>query len=309
MKILFMGTPDFAVPSLKMLLENHEVLAVVTQPDRPKGRGKKLIPPVIKVVAEERQIPVLQPEKVRDPAFIEALKGYQPELIVVVAFGQILPEEILNLPKYGCVNVHGSLLPNYRGAAPIQWAVINGDEKTGVTTMYMAKGLDSGDMLLKREMEIFPEDTYGSLHDRMAPMGAAILQETIALIAAGKAEAIPQEHDKMTLAPMITKELEHICWNRPAKEIVQLLKGLSPNPGAYTVYNGESLKVWDAAVIEEEYTNAEAGEIVEIQKKGFIVKAADRGILIKEVQAKGGKRMTSDAYMRGHTLEKGTLLT
>ena len=308
MKVVFMGTPDFAVPSLEMLIEKHEVVAVVTQPDKPKGRGKKMVYPVIKEKALEHNITVLQPNKVREEEFIEVLKELNADIIVVVAYGQILPESILNMPKYGCINVHGSLLPKYRGAAPIQWSVINGEKKTGVTTMYMAKGLDSGDMLLKGEMDILEDDTFGSLRDRMSLVGAKVLEETLEKIQSGSVERIEQNHNEATYAPMIEKETGHINWEKGSDEIINLIKGMDPQPGAFCIYKDEVLKVWKAVKAEDKYESANIGEIVDINKKGFIVKTNDGALLITEIQAKGGKRMTTDAYMRGHEIEKGSVL-
>ena len=308
MKVVFMGTPDFAVPSLEMLIEKHEVVAVVTQPDKPKGRGKKMVYPIIKEKALEHNITVLQPNKVREEEFLEVLKGFNADIIVVVAYGQILPESILNMPKYGCINVHGSLLPKYRGAAPIQWSVINGEKKTGVTTMYMAKGLDSGDMLLKGEMDILEDDTFGSLHDRMSLVGAKVLEETLEKIQSGSVERIEQNHNEATYAPMIEKETGHINWEKGSDEIINLIKGMDPQPGAFCIYKDEVLKVWKAVKAEDKYESAKIGEIVDINKKGFIVKTNDGALLITEIQAKGGKRMTTDAYMRGHEIEKGLVL-
>lgn len=308
MKVVFMGTPDFAVPSLEMLIEKHEVVAVVTQPDKPKGRGKKMVYPIIKEKALEHNIKVLQPNKVREEEFIEVLKELNADIIVVVAYGQILPESILNMPKYGCINVHGSLLPKYRGAAPIQWSVINGEKKTGVTTMYMAKGLDSGDMLLKGEMDILEDDTFGSLRDRMSLVGAKVLEETLEKIQSGSVERIEQNHNEATYAPMIEKETGHINWEKGSDEIINLIKGMDPQPGAFCIYKDEVLKVWKAVKAEDKYESAKIGEIVDINKKGFIVKTNDGALLITEIQAKGGKRMTTDAYMRGHEIEKGSVL-
>lgn len=308
MKVVFMGTPDFAVPSLEMLIEKHEVVAVVTQPDKPKGRGKKMVYPIIKEKALEHNIKVLQPNKVREEEFIEVLKELNADIIVVVAYGQILPESILNIPKYGCINVHGSLLPKYRGAAPIQWSVINGEKKTGVTTMYMAKGLDSGDMLLKGEMDILEDDTFGSLRDRMSLVGAKVLEETLEKIQSGSVERIEQNHNEATYAPMIEKETGHINWEKGSDEIINLIKGMDPQPGAFCIYKDEVLKVWKAVKAEDKYESAKIGEIVDINKKGFIVKTNDGALLITEIQAKGGKRMTTDAYMRGHEIEKGSVL-
>ena len=308
MKVVFMGTPDFAVPSLEMLIEKHEVVAVVTQPDKPKGRGKKMVYPVIKEKALEHNITVLQPNKVREEEFLEVLKELNADIVVVVAYGQILPESILNMPKYGCINVHGSLLPKYRGAAPIQWSVINGEKKTGVTTMYMAKGLDSGDMLLKGEMDILEDDTFGSLRDRMSLVGAKVLEETLEKIQSGSVERIEQNHNEATYAPMIEKETGHINWEKGSDEIINLIKGMDPQPGAFCIYKDEVLKVWKAVKAEDKYESANIGEIVDINKKGFIVKTNDGALLITEIQAKGGKRMTTDAYLRGHEIEKGSVL-
>lgn len=307
MKVIFMGTPDFAVPTLEALIEKHEVLAVVTQPDKPKGRGKKMVFPVVKEKALEHNITVYQPQKVKTPEFVEILKEYQPDIMVVVAFGQILSEEILNIPKYGCINVHGSILPQYRGAAPIQWSIINGEEFGGVTTMYMAKGLDSGDMILKAKEKIKPDDTYGSLYDRLSVIGADLLIKTLDLIENGEVKRIPQNDDEATFAPMIKPELEHIDWNGKNTDIVNLIKGLNPQPVAYTMFNDEKLKIWFAETIDGDY-NGEPGTIVDVRKRDFVVMTAEGVVAVKEVQAQGGKRMSADAYMRGHAIEKGTIL-
>lgn len=307
MRVIFMGTPDFAVPTLEALIEKHEVLAVVTQPDKPKGRGKKMVFPVIKEKAFEHNITVYQPQKVKTPEFVEILKEYQPDIMVVVAFGQILSEEILNIPKYGCINVHGSILPQYRGAAPIQWSIINGEEFGGVTTMYMAKGLDSGDMILKAKEKIKPDDTYGSLYDRLSVIGADLLIKTLDLIENGEVKRIPQNDDEATFAPMIKPELEHINWNGKNTDIVNLIKGLNPQPVAYTMLNDEKLKIWFAETIDGDY-NGEPGTIVDVRKRDFVVMTAEGAVAVKEVQAQGGKRMSADAYMRGHAIEKGTIL-
>lgn len=307
MKVIFMGTPDFAVPTLEALIEKHEVLAVVTQPDKPKGRGKKMVFPVIKEKALEHNITVYQPQKVKTPEFVKILKSYQPDIMVVVAFGQILSEEILNIPKYGCINVHGSILPQYRGAAPIQWSIINGEEFGGVTTMYMAKGLDSGDMILKAKEKIKPDDTYGSLYDRLSVIGAELLIKTLDLIENGEVKRIPQNDDEATFAPMIKPELEHINWNGKNTDIVNLIKGLNPQPVAYTMLNDEKLKIWFAETIDGDY-NGEPGTIVDVRKRDFVVMTAKGAVAVKEVQAQGGKRMSADAYMRGHAIEKGTIL-
>ena len=307
MKIVFMGTPEFAVPTLEALIEKHDVAAVVTQPDKPKGRGKKMIFSAVKEKAVENNIKVYQPTKVRDGEFVEILKEYEPDVIVVVAFGQILSEDILNIPKYGCINVHGSILPKYRGAAPIQWSIINGEEFGGVTTMYMAKGLDSGDMILKAEEKIKDDDTYGTLYDRLSYIGADLLIRTLDLIERGEIVRVPQNDDDATLAPMITRDMEHIDWDNTSENVVNLIKGLNPQPVSYTMYNDEKLKIWFAEVEKTEYSG-EIGEIVDVRKKDFVVKTKKGAVAVKEVQAQGGKKMTADAYMRGHTIEKGIIL-
>ena len=303
-----MGTPDFAVPSLEALLTKHEVVLVVTQPDKPKGRGKKMVPTPVKACALEHGIPVLQPEKVKEPEFVEQLRSYEPDLIAVTAFGQILSEPILEMPKYGCINVHGSLLPKYRGAAPMQWSIIDGEKVTGITTMYMAKGLDSGDMLLKAEVEITDEDTFATIHDKMAVTGANLLLDTLDQLEAGTLERIPQDHDAATYAPMITKETGHIDWSKNRQDIINLIRGLNPVPAAYTIYEEEVLKIFGASLSDVQANSAANGEIVAVVKKGFVVKCGDGCLLITEVQARGGKRMMTDAYLRGHAMKEGILL-
>lgn len=302
-----MGTPAFAVPSLEALIAHHEVVAVVTQPDKPKGRGKKMVYPPVKETALAHGIPVFQPNKVKDAEVLDVLKRYHPDVIAVVAYGQILPVEILELPKYGCINVHGSLLPAYRGAAPMQWAVINGEIETGITTMYMAAGLDSGDMLLKRSVPIALQDTYGMLHDTMMVVGAELLIETLDGLEKGKIKAQPQEHEKATYAPMLTKETGHIDWNKTTDEIICLIRGLNPAPGAYTFLEDEPIKIWKAEKSEGK-ENAAKGEIIEINKHGFVVQAGDGGLKICELQAQGGKKMDAGAYLRGHQLQLGQMM-
>ncbi len=305
MRVIFMGTPDFAVPSLEALLTKHEVVLVVTQPDKPKGRGKKMVPTPVKACALEHGIPVLQPEKVKEPEFVEQLRSYEPDLIAVTAFGQILSEPILEMPKYGCINVHGSLLPKYRGAAPMQWSIIDGEKVTGITTMYMAKGLDSGDMLLKAEVEITDEDTFATIHDKMAVTGANLLLDTLDQLEAGTLERIPQDHDAATYAPMITKETGHIDWSKNRQDIINLIRGLNPVPAAYTIYEEEVLKIFGAVISDVQVDDAANGEIVAVVKKGFVVKCGDGCLLITEVQARGGKRMMTDAYPERTRNERG----
>ena len=307
MNVVFMGTPEFAVPTLEALVKEHNVSAVVTQPDKPKGRGKKMMFSAVKEKALEYGLTVYQPEKVKDSDFVQVLKELAPDIMVVVAFGQILSEEILNIPKYGCINVHGSLLPEYRGAAPIQWSIIHGREYGGVTTMYMAKGLDSGDMILKAQEKIRDDDTYGSLYDRLSVIGADLLIKTLRLIERGEAQRTPQNDAEATTAPMITREMERINWNDRADNIVNLIKGLNPQPVAHTLLKGEKLKIWFAEKEGNGYTGT-PGEIVDVRKKDFVVMTADGAVAVKEVQAQGGKKMTTDAYMRGHAIDKGTIL-
>ena len=309
MRVIFMGTPDFAVASLEALLREHEVLAVITQPDKPKGRGKKLAFSPVKEYALAHGLAVLQPERVKAPEFVEELRKYNAELIAVTAFGQILPEEILNMPEYGCINVHGSLLPKYRGAAPMQRAIIDGETVTGLTTMFMAKGMDTGDMLLKTEVEIAPEDNFETLHDKMAAAGASLLLETIAGLESGMIQRIPQKEEDATYAPMIDKETGHISWEKGGQEIINLMRGLTPGPGAYTLYEGEPLKLFRAEAENGAFPDAEFGEIVEVTKQAFAVKCGDGVLWVRELQARGGKRMSADAYLRGHEMKEGVLLT
>ena len=309
MRVIFMGTPDFAVASLEALLREHEVLAVITQPDKPKGRGKKLAFSPVKEYALAHGLAVLQPERVKAPEFVEELRKYNAELIAVTAFGQILPEEILNMPEYGCINVHGSLLPKYRGAAPMQRAIIDGETVTGITTMFMAKGMDTGDMLLKTEVEIAPEDNFETLHDKMAAAGASLLLEPIAGLESGMIQRIPQKEEDATYAPMIDKETGHISWEKGGQEIINLMRGLTPGPGAYTLYEGEPLKLFRAEAENGAFPDAEFGEIVEVTKQAFAVKCGDGVLWVRELQARGGKRMSADAYLRGHEMKEGVLLT
>lgn len=307
MNIVFMGTPDFSVESLKRLKEKHNVVAVVSQPDKPKGRGKKLVNTPVKQFALDNGIEkIYQPEKIKDEDFVKVLKDLNADLFVVVAYGQLLSEQVLNIPKYGCINVHGSLLPKYRGAAPIQWSIINGEEKTGVTIQYMEKGMDSGDMILKEEIIIEKTETYKTLYDKMSIVGAEALIKAIELIETGNVNAEKQNHDEATYAPMIYKEMGHINWNNSSKDIINLIRGINPIPMAYSIYKDEVFKISEAEEVSGYSGNI--GEIVDVQKDGFIVKTKDSAIIIKEMQAKGGKRMKTSDYLRGHSIEKGTIL-
>lgn len=309
MNVVFMGTPDFAVPTLEMLIdEGHTVSAVVTQPDKPKGRGKKQSMPPVKEVALAHNLPVLQPERIKgDEAFFEHIQSLNPDVIVVVAFGQILPESILNIPRLGCINIHGSLLPKYRGAAPIQWAILNEEKVTGVTIMYMDKGMDTGDMLLKKEMPIDPEDTYESLHDKMKIVGANALKEAFPMIIEGGKMRQKQDPDEATYASMIQKNLGEINWQETTSHIDAKIRGLNPWPGGYTYYKGEVMKIWKA-VPEMHTSSKEPGSILEVTKQGILVKTADGSLRLQEIQMPNKKRMPVSEYIKGNTLEEGTIL-
>ncbi len=308
MKIVFMGTPDIAVGCLQKIIdEKHDILGVVTQPDKPVGRGKKMGMPPVKELALKYDIPVYQPIKARDEEFVQILKDLNPDLIVVVAFGQILPKAILDIPKFGCVNVHVSLLPKYRGAAPINWVIINGEDKTGVTTMYMDEGLDTGDMILTSEFDLNDEITAGELHDIMKEEGAKVLKETIDLIAKGEAPRIPQNHEEFTYAPMMNKTLGHIDFSKPAKEIHNLVRGVNPWPSAYTTYKDQTMKVWKTKVLDET-SEKKAGTILKVDKEGIRVSTNDNVLLIKEIQMPGKKRVLVEEYIKGNSIEINEIL-
>lgn len=307
MKLIFMGTPDFSVGTLEALIKaGHEIQLAVTQPDKPKGRGKSMQFPPVKEAALKYGIEVYQPGRVRDLDCVEHLRAYQPDLIVVVAFGQILPKAILEMPKYGCINVHASLLPKYRGAAPIQWAVINGEAITGVTTMRMDEGLDTGDMILKAEVALEKEETGGSLFERLAETGAELCVKTLAEIEAGRAVYTPQDHKAATHTTMIKKQLGKIDWSKPAEELERLVRGLNPWPSAYTSLKGKTLKIWKASVLEKE-TGKNPGFIA-ADKKTIAVQTGRGMLVLEEIQLEGKKRMTADAFLRGINLETGMIL-
>lgn len=308
MKVIFMGTPEFSVGTLKALAEaGHEVVLAVTQPDKPKGRGGRMQYPPVKEMALEHGIPVFQPKKIRAPECVEELRKYEADIMVVIAFGQILPKEILEMTPYGCVNVHASLLPKYRGAAPIQWAVINGEKVTGVTTMQMDEGLDTGDMLLKEEVILDEEETGGSLHDKLAEAGARLCVRTLKALEDGSAVREKQGESPTEYARMLTKELGSIDWTQDALSIERLVRGLNPWPSAYTDWNGKVMKIWEAKVMEGE-TGKAPGTIVKIEKDGFLVQAGAGLLKILELQIPGKKRMKADAFLRGYQVEEGTML-
>lgn len=308
MRTVFMGTPDFAVGTLEALIASeHEVAAVVTQPDKPKGRGKAMQFTPVKEAAVKAGIPVYQPVKVREEEFVETLRELKPDVIVVVAFGQIIPKSILEMPKYGCVNVHASLLPKYRGAAPIQWAVIDGEEKSGVTTMKMDAGLDTGDMLLVQEVPLDKEETGGSLFDKLSMVGAELLIKTLKALEEGSVIPVKQPQESPTpYAAMMTKEMGSIDWNQEAVKLERLIRGLNPWPSAYTHLGKKTLKVWQASVVEEE-SGLAPGAVVEA-KKALCVQTGKGILKIEELQLEGKKRMASDAFLRGYQIEQGTIL-
>ena len=301
MRVVFMGTPDFAVPSLQKLLDaGFEVCAVYTQPDKPKGRGHKLQAPPVKELALQHEIPVFQPTSLRKEEVQQELQSFQPDVIVVVAYGKILPKAVLDLPRLGCINVHGSLLPKYRGAAPIQWTVINGDGIGGVTTMFMGEGLDTGDMLLKAETPVGAEETAGQLFDRLKDLGADLLLETLEKLEQGTLTPIPQNEEDATHAPMLSKELSVIDWSKPARELHNLIRGLNPWPSAYSYLDGKKLKIHASRVVEG---SGEAGKA--FAKDGnLLVYCGEDALELTEIQTENGKRMDGKSYLLGHPLNK-----
>lgn len=310
MKVIFMGTPDFSVGTLEALIEaGHEVALVVTQPDKPKGRGGKMQYTPVKEVAVAHNIPVYQPKRIREPECIEELRKYNADIMVVIAFGQILPKEILEMTPYGCVNVHASLLPSYRGAAPIQWAVINGEKVSGVTTMQMNEGLDTGDMLLKVEIPLDEKETGGSLHDKLAEAGARLCVETLDALKAGTVTPEKQGDSPTAYAKMLDKHMGKIDWKMSAKEIERLIRGLNPWPSAYTRWNenDKGMKIWEAEVAEGQ-TDKAAGTVVEVAKDGFFVQTGDGLLKITALQIPGKKRIDAAAFLRGYQMETGTVL-
>ena len=310
MRIVFMGTPDFAVGSLQALCESgkHEILAVVTQPDRPKGRGNKLLQTPVKEYALEQGLTVYQPQKVKNPEFVELLHELQPELIVVAAFGQFLSKEILELPKYGCINVHASLLPKYRGAAPIQYAIIKGEKESGVTIMQMDIGMDTGAMLDKVVVPIAENTTMGELHDALREQGAALLLEVIDKIATGTAVAEPQDDVQATYATLLDRSMEHIDWSKTAQEVHNLIRGFNPAPSTFTkLPNGKSLKIWGSKITDKSSTAA-AGTVIETGKHSFFVACGDGVLEITEVQPESKKRMPAQVFLNGRGVQEGDLL-
>jgi len=303
MKIIFMGTPDFAAASLEALIDSrHEIQAVVTQPDKPKGRKGELTPSPVKVVAEGKGIKVYQPLKVRDEEFVKTLRAYNPDVIVVVAFGQIIPLSILKMPKYGCVNIHGSLLPKYRGAAPIQWAVLDGEKETGITTILMDEGIDTGDILLKKTIKIDTDETSGSLFDKLMALGAETILETLDELEKGSLTPIKQGESPTAYAKMLTKAMGLIDFTRPAKELDCFVRGMDPWPSAYTLLSGKTLKLWKVRAVEG---SGKAGSVINIDKESFTIACGEGAIEVLEVQLEGKKRMSAGDFLKGITLNIG----
>lgn len=307
MRIIFMGTPDFSVPALKALVEaGHDVIAVVTQPDKPKGRGKEVQMTPVKEQALEYNIPVYQPVKARDPEFVKLLTDLTPEVMVVAAFGQLLPKSILDIPKYGCINIHASLLPKYRGASPIQYAVINGEKESGITTMMMAEALDTGDMLDQAKVTLDLKETGGSLHEKLSQIGGSLIIKTLNKLEDKTAVRIPQDESKFTYVGMIKKTMGDIDWSIEAEAIERLIRGLNPWPSAYTGWNEKVIKIWEADVVDKEYAG-DFGEVVEVGKDCLVVKTGKGGLSIKELQMQGKKRMDIGAFLRGYQIAEGTV--
>jgi len=306
LRIVFMGTPQFACPTLQMLLDRKEnVVAVVTQPDRPKGRGQQLQPPPVKELAASCGIPVFQPQKVRLPEAVEEIRSFAPDLIIVVAFGQILPKALLDIPRFGCINVHASLLPRYRGAAPLNWCLINGETETGVTTMLMDVGLDTGDMLVKRAIPILPDEDAGSLHDRLAILGAAAMAETLDLLAAGRLFPQKQDDSLSCYAPMLKKELGAIDWQKSPAEIRNLVRGITPWPGAYTRLDGRLLKLFTAHTASGEGI---PGTVLRADGSGLEIACRGGSIVFTDLQLEGKKRISAADFLAGYRVAPGTVL-
>lgn len=308
MRIVFMGTPDISVESLKKLIDaGHEISAVVTQPDRPKGRGKKLSYSPVKEVAIANGIKVLQPLKASDSDFIDEIKEINPDVIVVIAYGQILRKSLLEIPKYGCINVHVSLLPKLRGAAPINWTIINGDSKTGVTTMFMDEGLDTGDIIMTKEFDLNDSITAGELHDWMMVEGAGLLIETIEKIEDGSYNRVKQDDSQATYAPMMDRDLGHIDFSKDSVEIHNLVRGTIPWPGAWCVIDDGKMKIWKSKSSDKDYKK-NIGEVVSVDKNGIVVQCGKGSIIFEEIQMPNKKRMLVSEYVKGNNIELGKIL-
>lgn len=309
-----MGTPEIAATVLKSVLNSkHEVIAVVTQPDKPKGRGHEMAFPPVKEVALEAGIPVFQPQRARDEAFIEELKALKPDIILVAAYGKLLPKAILDMPKFGCINVHASLLPKYRGASPIQWAVLNGDEKSGVTIMHMAEAMDTGDIIMTEEVVLAEDETAGSLHDKLAEIGGPLLLSAMDALETGRAPRIRQNEEEATHVTMLDKTMGNLDFSKSAVQLERWIRGLNPWPTAYTKLDGKMLKLWKAEVVPaeelgKETRNLEAGTIIAVAKDSFDILTGDGVLRMKELQLEGKRKMTAEEFLRGFKLELGTVL-
>lgn len=315
LKVLFMGTSEIAATILKTLIEDarHKLLSVVTQTDKPKGRGHEMAFPPVKEVALAHGIPVLQPEKIKTAEFLDEIKKMNPDIIAVAAYGKLLPKELLVLPRFGCINVHASLLPKYRGASPIQWAVINGEKKSGVTIMHMAEQMDTGDIILSKEVMLSDEETAGSLHDKLAQIGGPALLEAMDLLEKGCAPRIPQKAEEATYVKMLDKTIGNLNFGQPAALLERYIRGLNPWPSAYTKLDGKNIKFWKAKILPAEQLPKEArtlepGTIVMVERDGFGILTGDGILFIEELQMEGKKRMTAEEFLRGYPLKTGTLL-
>ena len=309
MRIVFMGTPDFSVPTLEALVASeHEVVGVVTQPDKPKGRGKELHMSPVKECALQHNIPVYQPVRARDEAFVDEMRALNPDVMVVIAFGQILPKSLLELPKYGCVNIHASLLPKYRGAAPIQWAVINGDEETGITTMMMDVEMDTGDMLEKTVVKLDPEETGGSLFDRLSLLGGDLILSTLSKLEKGEITPVPQDHEKATYVKKISKSMGDIDWTMDAVSIERLVRGLNPWPSAFTRWNGKMLKIWEAKVLPDPDVKLPCGSVISASDEGLKIQTGAGVLCVTSLQLEGKKRMDTAAFLRGYQVAAGSMM-
>lgn len=311
MRIVFLGTPDFATVQLKALVENgYNIVGVFTQPDKPAGRGKKLTPPPVKTYAQEQNIPVFQFNKIKSPEGVEALKSLKPDLLITAAFGQLLSQEILDIPPLGCINVHASLLPKYRGAAPIQWAIIKGETVTGITTMLTDIGMDTGDMLLSEKIDIKPAETAGELFDRLAVLGAQVLLKTLQQLADGTLKRTPQDHSQATVYPPIKKEMAHINWEQNASDLINFARGLNPFPVAFTKLGDEVLKVYEMSFSNiRRPGNAVCGEVVAASaKEGLHVAAINGVVRLNKIKAAGTKILNDTDYLNGHAIKVGTIL-
>ncbi len=309
-KLVFMGTPEFAVPALQGLVRaGYPILSVVTQPDKPRGRKRALTPCPVKEYSMKEGLPVIQPQYLKESSFVERLRLLNPDVIVVTAYGKILPKEVLDIPRYGCINIHASLLPRYRGAAPVHWAVLQGESKTGVTTMLMDEGLDTGDILLQRKLAVDSEETMGMVYSKLASLGAKLIVETLEKLGTEEIYPVPQDDTQASYAPPIEKKHEIVYWNRPAVEIKNQIRGLNPWPGAYTTLNGKILKIWQATVLESDSSRGMSGAILQASDaEGLVIQTADKPLRLITVQLAGKKPMSVADFLRGFSLSAGDYL-